>query len=78
MWNEFTRLHSAMLKIARADPVCHRLTSAPGVGARLGEAALGERLPKGGTQAISGTQPKTRRLREPRSISASAISGLVL
>lgn len=33
LWNEFTRLHRAMLKIARADPVCHRLMSAPGVGA---------------------------------------------
>ncbi len=33
LWNEFTRLHRAMLKIARADPVCQRLMSAPGVGA---------------------------------------------
>jgi transposase len=33
LWNEFTRLHRAMLKIARTDPVCHRLMSAPGVGA---------------------------------------------
>jgi transposase len=33
LWNEFTRLHRAMLQIARADPVCHRLMSAPGVGA---------------------------------------------
>ena len=33
LWNEFTRLHRAMLKITRADPVCQRLMSAPGVGA---------------------------------------------
>lgn len=33
LWNEFTRLHRAMLKIARADAVCQRLMSAPGVGA---------------------------------------------
>lgn len=33
LWNEFTRLHRTMLKIARADPVCQRLMSAPGVGA---------------------------------------------
>ncbi len=31
--NEFTRLHRAMLKIARADRVCRQLMSAPGVGA---------------------------------------------
>lgn len=33
LWNEFTQLHRTMLKIARADPVCQRLMSAPGVGA---------------------------------------------
>lgn len=33
LWNEFTRLHRTMLKIARADRVCQRLMSAPGVGA---------------------------------------------
>jgi len=33
LWQEFTRLHREMLKIARADPVCQRLMSAPGVGA---------------------------------------------
>lgn len=33
LWNEFTRLHREMLKIARADQVCRRLMSAPGVGA---------------------------------------------
>lgn len=33
LWNEFTRLHRAMLNIARADPVCRQLMSAPGVGA---------------------------------------------
>ncbi|MCF3947528.1 IS110 family RNA-guided transposase, partial [Acidiphilium iwatense] len=33
LWSEFTRLHRAMLKIARADHVCRRLMSAPGVGA---------------------------------------------
>lgn len=33
LWNEFTRLHRQMLKIARADPVCRHLMSAPGVGA---------------------------------------------
>ncbi|MCW3477890.1 IS110 family RNA-guided transposase [Limobrevibacterium gyesilva] len=33
LWNEFTRLHREMLKIARADHVCWRLMSAPGVGA---------------------------------------------
>ena len=31
LWAEFTRLHRAMLKISRADPVCRRLTSVPGV-----------------------------------------------
>jgi transposase len=33
LWGEFTRLHREMLKIARADRVCQRLMSAPGVGA---------------------------------------------
>jgi transposase len=33
LWNEFTKLHREMLKIARADRVCRRLMSAPGVGA---------------------------------------------
>jgi transposase len=33
LWNEFARLHREMLKIARADRVCQRLMSAPGVGA---------------------------------------------
>lgn len=33
LWNEFTRLHREMLKIARADRICRRLMSAPGVGA---------------------------------------------
>jgi transposase len=33
LWNEFTRLHRAMLKVARADPVCRQLMSAPSVGA---------------------------------------------
>lgn len=33
LWNAFTRLHREMLKIARADPVCRHLMSAPGVGA---------------------------------------------
>ena len=33
LWSEFTRLHREMLKIARADQVCRRLMSAPGVGA---------------------------------------------
>jgi transposase len=33
LWNEFTRLHRTMLTIARADRVCQRLMSAPGVGA---------------------------------------------
>jgi len=33
LWNEFARLHRAILKIARADPVCRQLMSAPGVGA---------------------------------------------
>ncbi len=33
LWNEFIRLHREMLKIARADPVCRHLMSAPGVGA---------------------------------------------
>ncbi|ABE65187.1 transposase IS116/IS110/IS902 (plasmid) [Nitrobacter hamburgensis X14] len=32
LWNEFTRLHREMLKIARADKVCRRLMSTPGVG----------------------------------------------
>jgi len=33
LWAEFTRLHREMLKIARADKICHRLMSTPGVGA---------------------------------------------
>jgi len=33
LWNEFTRLRREMLKIVRADRVCRRLMSAPGVGA---------------------------------------------
>ena len=33
LWNEFARLHRTMLKIARADRVCQRLMSVPGVGA---------------------------------------------
>lgn len=33
LWNEFTRLHREMLKIARADKICRRLMSTPGVGA---------------------------------------------
>jgi transposase len=33
LWREFTRLHREMLKITRADHVCRRLMSAPGVGA---------------------------------------------
>jgi transposase len=35
LWNEFMRLHREMLKIARADNVCRRLMSAPGIGAPL-------------------------------------------
>lgn len=33
LWSEFTRLHREMLKIARADQICRRLMSTPGVGA---------------------------------------------
>jgi transposase len=33
LWSEFTSLHREMLRIARADHVCQRLMSAPGVGA---------------------------------------------
>lgn len=33
LWTEFTRLHREMLKIARADRICRRLMSTPGVGA---------------------------------------------
>jgi transposase len=33
LWREFTRLHREMLRISRADPVCQRLMTAPGVGA---------------------------------------------
>lgn len=33
LWSEFTKLHREMLKTARADKVCHRLMSTPGVGA---------------------------------------------
>ena len=32
LWNEFTKLHREMLKIARADKICRRLMSTPGVG----------------------------------------------
>jgi len=33
LWNEFTKLHREMQKIARADKICRRLMSTPGVGA---------------------------------------------
>ena len=33
LWSQFAKLHREMLKIARADKVCHRLMSTPGVGA---------------------------------------------
>jgi transposase len=33
LWSEFTKLHREMLRIARADPICHRLMSVPGIGA---------------------------------------------
>lgn len=33
LWSEFTKLHREMLKIARADKICRRLMSAPGVSA---------------------------------------------
>ena len=33
LWSAFTELHREMLKIARADKVCRRLMSVPGVGA---------------------------------------------
>jgi transposase len=33
LWTEFTKLHREMLRIARADRVCQRLMTAPGVGA---------------------------------------------
>jgi transposase len=33
LWCAFTKLHREMLKIARADKVCRRLMSTPGVGA---------------------------------------------
>ena len=33
LWREFTRLRREMLKIARADKICHRLMSTPGVSA---------------------------------------------
>ena len=36
LWSEFTKLHREMLRIARADRVCQRLMSAPGVGAYFG------------------------------------------
>lgn len=33
LWSEFTKLHREMLRIARADTICQRLMSTPGVGA---------------------------------------------
>jgi len=33
LWGEFTKLYREMLKIARADRICYRLMSTPGVGA---------------------------------------------
>jgi transposase len=33
LWSEFAKLHREILRIARADSVCQRLMSAPGVGA---------------------------------------------
>lgn len=35
LWNEFTKLRREMLKIARADKICRRLMSTPGVGAMV-------------------------------------------
>ena len=32
LWSEFTKLHREMLAIARADGICRRLMTAPGVG----------------------------------------------
>lgn len=33
LWSEFTKLHREMLRIARADQICQRLMTTPGVGA---------------------------------------------
>lgn len=33
LWRDFTALHRQMLKVVRADPICRRLMSVPGVGA---------------------------------------------
>lgn len=35
LWGEFAKLHREMLRIARTDPVCRRLMTAPGVGAAV-------------------------------------------
>ncbi len=64
LWNEFTRLHREMLKIARADRVCRRLMSAPGVGALVAltyRSAVDDpsRFPKtGAIGAYFGLTPK--------------------
>jgi len=33
LWNEFTKLHREMLRVSRADKVCQKLMTTPGVGA---------------------------------------------
>ncbi len=64
LWNEFTRLHREMLRIARADRVCRRLMSAPGVGALVAltyrsAADDPSRFPKSGAiGAYFGLTPK--------------------
>ena len=62
--NEFTKLHREMLKIARADKICRRLMSTPGVGALVAltyRSAVDDpsRFGKSNTVgAYSGSRPK--------------------
>lgn len=76
LWSEFVRLHRAMLKIVRADPVCQRLMSAPDVGALVALACrsavdIPERLGKSRTVgAYFGLTPKNYNPARPTSTAA--------
>ena len=60
LWNEFTKLHRAMLRIARADAVCRRLMSdARRRGAGCGDLSLGG----GRSGAVREIQNRRRLLR---------------
>lgn len=65
LWREFTALHREMLKVVRADPVCRRLMSVPGVGALVAvtyRSAIDDPGRFGSSKAVGahfGLTPKT-------------------